>query len=1083
MRAALRCFARLPGTSHTYRGLLQSPLTNYPARTTICKDVFARRAVSGKLCHRFASSGSRRSEKSRRLRQALRNDGLRVSNSRDPKSYIELYDEFLPVALRVGHGQNLAEISTNFDSKKVLTIYEYAQYTGHVDLWVWMAQNGYRKQLVWLLNESLKDMAAWNKVSNQSTPSNVDWPTTLFDDLHYGGKKHIQITRFMLQPRQPTLDEATANGAKTSPLTREFMTAVWMTLAKLVLAVDNPDSDTSQSCMNTVLLVLATLHNLNMIPADVYTYNPLNLSSSINRPPILHLVYSRILTSLSDATWRDQQDDAIAQASKLGHSLKHISENVPGGRFRLKVQPLPIEIWLELILWCCVDGGLPLTAHDIITLIHRLEDPWFSVRWCSTHTSPLAETLVDWNRVKLRHGGTVGLIEGYSREKPFVDVPQKTVSVEVVLALIEAFATGESSRKLTKIADLIRFLEPHDLPPSYFDFLESRLISAGFLDSLADPSRVEEWSKETGFLRTLKPMNDVPRITQTLELDSVLDHSQLHLGVMHQCLDALVNFSAVHNALELFNDIQEEVDRNKIKSITEFLQAPLELDTSASSANQDQPYRLEYADSHGQIPYYRLASFLDLSTEAKMLGLGEWLLYSEDPDDALIPSSAYTVTSLAPSISRYAAATRDATLLARVVGQFDATKDGRPSVRACRAFFDAGVESLDFRNVARWMFELKNRSARIGLSNYAYLGAVILRIEKSIVSDRPNTNNRSNPTWLSMLGEATRLLERLLSDYYRGPGGSDTLVQRKQYHQQVSHILRLYAQCRGSKLQDIARKYSPRYASGNNVMLPTRVFNVLLNGIVDAYGASRGREMYDIFCKEPTSGYPTFLFDPDQFESDFQEMDVTIRKPSTLQDEHDFELAGGRHQPEQHIPEDSKQQAITTSTYTPDPSVDFSNAFFPIDESNQQIDARATTEDTFMDSIISSDRFLRPLPITFPQASTLRVIVQGALAHDDANSIESLSVTDWAISQFLLIGTKNVNIIAEEIQRPLTKVDIQGMKTKLRYQLSRDQHPLANDDLGLYQARLKASERQYEKGHKGSELKSLWADTIPSWQN
>lgn len=991
MRTALRCSARLSVASHA---ILRSPVWTRAVYQTV-KDV-------SPGFSRLASTAF----KSRQPRGPLKKH--QSSDVKTPESYVAFYDKFLPADLRSGNA-----LQSKFNSRTLLDIKSRAKREIEVDLWVWMAQNGYRKQLVWLLNTALNQFASQPK-NRESMPSNIDWPDTMFDDLHYSEEPLPEIS--VKQSEKVELDTLLDDRSKASRSERSFMLTLWPTLAKLVLAAGDSESEAAHSSMRTVLLVLATMHNLDMIPKDVYSYKPLNLSSNGKRPPILHLCSSRILASLSDATWREHQDEAIAQATRLGHSLKHISENAPGGRFRLKVQPLPIELWLELILWCCVDSGNRATAYDIINMLHHSEEPWFAVRWCSTQTSPLAETLVDWNRVKLRHGGVVGRIEGYSRERPFADVPEKTVSVEVVLALIESFITsGPSSSSFKKISDLLHFLEPHDLPPTYFDYLQSRLLLAGFHDKATDPNQLQEWSQQFTAMRTLKPIKEISRAVQTLELDSVLDHNLMQIGVMHQVLDALILRSAVHNALEIFNNIQEQVDRNKFQSIAEFVQ------------KETHSYRLEYVDSHGQIPYHQLAAFLDLASEAKMLGLGEWLLYSDDPDDALIPPTAYTLTSLAPSLARYASANGDDVLLTRIQAQFAdkyVSLRAKPTVRALRALFDAGVESLDFASVTKNLAALKTRGARIGLTNYAYLGAAILRIENGYTSDQFSPNLASLPL-------AADFLDRILSAEYHRPTSKEILVNRMEYRQQVSHILRLFAHCEGSILQNLARKHAPKYASGNRIMLYTRVFDVLLSGIVDAYGVKRGREVYELFCKQ--AGYDAFGF---QFESDDEDPteDSTSSKPIETGE-------NGR-------------------THT---SEEFVESYF------------AKQDD--LEILHETDPFLRPMPIAFPQASTLRVILRAALTQNDRYL--ATNIEQWAITQFPLVGIMSADSIAQEIQRPLTDIDVKKI-TSFKYRLDATHSTRVQDSRQTVDVEARA--RETDKLKKAAE-RSLWAKLIPSFDS
>src|SRR4051812_14743041 len=175
----------------------------------------------------------------------------------------------------------------------------------------------------------------------------------------------------------------------TSKSQDHTMTQIWKSLGYTIIDAADLEGEEADAAMRFVYRVIAQIHKLGLVPDNVYTYIPPSYTSSVMRPPIMHLLSSRLLTTLSDAVWRAHQDDVIAQAVNSGIGYKELGHDPPGGRFRLKVRPLGPEVWLEFVLWCCVEGGFAMAGAQIIEhLRQRIEKPWSAVNWILPNVNP-----------------------------------------------------------------------------------------------------------------------------------------------------------------------------------------------------------------------------------------------------------------------------------------------------------------------------------------------------------------------------------------------------------------------------------------------------------------------------------------------------------------------------------------------------------------------------------------------------------------------------------------------------------------------------------------------------------------------
>lgn len=957
--------------------------------------------------------------------------------------WMRLLNKNLPAHLRIleehSSQEDKSQASMDLNVSRIEKIFSQARSEADTEILLWLVDNGYRRTAVWLMETILSFPTANESMPALKTPSNIDWPRNVFASIRKAPLNSPLIVHRTTEivDDESQFDSAQFDSRKAQAESR-LLGRVWETLGILVIKSANAGTgDAIDDNMLTALLVLGQIHKLGMMPDDVYAYTHTSRPSYAQRPPILNLVSSRILTALSDAAWRQQQDDAISEATRMGMSLREISQNVPGGRFRLKVRPLGPEIWLELILWCCIESNQVAPALAIISnLAAQAEEPWFAIRWTSPHSREKLSALIDWDRAKLRHGGPGGLIEGYSREKPLVDVPEKTISVEVILALIEkllasvasssvintsrlgAFSIHKDFRSLRKtmsdIEDVMTFLEPHDLPPEYFDYLESRLLQDGAFDLPRAPVDLYTWTTRMKSIRDLETIDAEKPAEQVLRLSEIHAQSQLHIGLQHQALSALVEFGDVHHTLAIFNELQENIDKRKVTSIKNFLQHQPAITKEASGLPSK--HELEFTNCHGQLPYYKLAGLLNLISDTNLVGLGRWLLYAEDVDGAALPEEAWGLHCMTPALYRFAAVSQDEDLIE--VATLKRSRKLMPSVKMLRNLADANMSlshlSLARKNLMRLRFAA---AGGFGLSNVVHLAATVLRLEHH----NPNSdhgNDRTLSTAMAML------VDMLLNDSFSSTRSDFTSEVRHLFKRQIHHILSVLTFFRGSPLEKFAKLHIRKFPSSNLALLPARTFNVLLSAGIDAYGAGFGRKMWDRFCRNPDTPYAAELFDADveslnnaAESDDLVEQDVMSESNSSrVLDLPLSRKTDSRSQDDQS----GREEAM----------IEFEDPFFPKTPSESGGEVETRSENSQGDMPVPFHMHnLTDAPVTVPNLKTLRIIIRAVAGEMKAREEGGLSTVlqrqqlAWAVSMFKAFGIADRNVVEQEIQYPLNEID------------------------------------------------------------
>ncbi|KAF2208078.1 hypothetical protein CERZMDRAFT_7941, partial [Cercospora zeae-maydis SCOH1-5] len=619
----------------------------------------------------------------------------------------------------------------------------------------------------------------------------------------------------------------------------EALGQVWRTLGAMV-----------KSCVGNdirpeVLEIIAYLHHREVMPPAIYQAEPSSDKCAIQQSPLIPLLSSRILTSLSDAAWRAHEKLVIEEARAYG-DVSASRPEIRGSVFRVHVAGLRAEVWMELILWSCLYGGWTREGALLLTsLLQDQTNPWTPLSWAHYQKS-LDETHStepsDWRAWEFlfKTRSTASMNDAPPPNRSIV----RTISGEVVNAYVDAFpcdvnlGVGDRGTPIGLVIDSLHSMrsslmrQDQSLSFGTWEAIVLRLVDTHSAMPEIDSHVVQRMiALSNGFGEGLSTSNnrDLPAY--------VKDGSTAMQGILHRALYGQVASGSFEGALEVFKQIQMRADQDILKAVASFFgkltrggdirrkENSMFHAMSSSSLFANNFPTIEYPSFHVQIPTTTLAPFLEQITEARAFEFGRWLIYKADVDGPVIPQSAYTDATLQPALIRFAAASGDRDLLS----QFRK-----------KALTQASLSSILISQIQarRW------DDATEAMNH---------------ISSTPGVSFGSGP-----LAVAIRTMLWQSSDARKGKDGSAMnlaqaqSVVRKLARRHVRRELRAVESATSplsllAVLAAVTRRWFEFALRLCNVekhhlfQLDTSKFNIVLEGIVAAYGSSAGRRVLGVF--------------------------------------------------------------------------------------------------------------------------------------------------------------------------------------------------------------------------------------------
>ncbi|KAF7165256.1 hypothetical protein CNMCM6106_001453 [Aspergillus hiratsukae] len=805
------------------------------------------------------------------------------SRQEDPGSWIPLLERYLPPSLRKVP-EEATVTDAEFDAATTMgretlaqtielaNLLFYARTEGNIDLLAYLGFRLNNWPAVNVLLTRLLDAAdTLDKYSIPRRPlSSHDWGSGANVSLDELTDQHAERASELVHlTKSPAVSELTSFDSWTErPFADEhakrFMAEVWKSLGSIVLDAADASPNESKLAMSYVFRILARLHHSGAVSDRVYKYDPPSVHRVNFRPPGMHLLSTHIMSVLTDAAWLAHEAEVAAKAAAAGKKSPYVPLN-------LGIRELGHEIWLELILWSCVEHGY---IQEGVWLIERMRSRTDSRAWNFESWKHLIESSrsvwktnvdaeVSWRRPEdidrqwpsRRHNGLA----------PFNGLGERTISAEVAAALLDSLPNlvylGLGWRGLSPSALLrhVSSLRPAIASPTAdakllptakaTNWFVIRAIESGGFNAEIDPRAFEALLKVTPHVIPPWSNNTSPmeENVESLTRGQLYDDTSAFAGLMEYNIRFFASRRLCTDALDAFSWLQEVVDASKLQRIREFSERVGQSDTAGlpsfdlDSLESFKPFE----SSMPQMSVVTVAELLDLITTSRAFAFGNWLFFSDDIDGPPIPPSAYGNQALAPSIIRFAAATKNEALCNLVVRSLSQPL----SLNTMRALLNFRI-AMGQWDAATMMLEYIRdyRLKSWGYSNVTALAAAIVRMDHAI-------KQQPSPEQQSDLDRAKDLLLRLLN----GEFNESSHDSKHSFQDRLIHsIHRVFLTIPGS-LREIAQKTQLKYKAtprSNHPYIPATAFHSLLSAVVDTQGSAAGKRLWEQWCLDIRS--PTF---------------------------------------------------------------------------------------------------------------------------------------------------------------------------------------------------------------------------------
>lgn len=789
---------------------------------------------------------------------------------RNPKAWADLLDQYLPHKLRLDTNrltvrtldgdslrpiQSLPRLLFRVRTTKPLKL-DLLSYIG-------VAQ-GRWEAVLWLVKAILDQSLSSNAPLDREAPRGIHdtpWSTheESLEDLTFHPIWAEQNTR--RSDPGPSLDEATkANPSEHWPgieyMKREGIGQIWQSIGCMVLqAADHPNEDEPfKLIMFNIYQILAHLHHINALPETIYNYTSAEDPSVLQRPPTLNLLSSRIMTILSDTAWKVHEKEISSRAFPVGANQTSSSHDFPLASLQPRIRELGPEVWLDLVLWSCVEGGWITEGAWVVgdMMKRKGEKRWSAVNWHALSKSTVQSDA--WSRVKseiarsrMNQIGRGISIAGRLGDPAILETVPRTVSSEVIVALIDGLVN--TMRRTTSLdgnspVDVQRYLNAcknllerkhFALDTNSWNGIILRLVESGGFFPEAEPRLLEYIINLTpSYLKELEASN-IDESPSSSARGYTAAQTTANLGLLYRNLHAFSEQGDLQGAFRTFGKLQALVDANRNRAIQDLA---LNLgDHRLAVASTDPPTdELDAVPGvHPSIPTNVLASFLDLVTEAKVFDFGKWLVYSDEVDGPTIPPESYSDENIQPALLRFATATADTSLLNKITKTLEAPLPEN----ILRALMHCQIALRKWDAVGDLLaYFQEEEGMKWDAADVMILARAVLRME--------NDTETSSSDNAQSMSEAHALLRGLLKGKYNSARDQSQLPDLSEI-QLANQLNRILQTVPGSLSQMAANvRQSSRVSASCSVS--SRTFNLLLEGVVEKYGSTAGRLLWNRWC-------------------------------------------------------------------------------------------------------------------------------------------------------------------------------------------------------------------------------------------
>lgn len=784
---------------------------------------------------------------------------INVWQRKSNKAWIEWLEKYLPPELRKFSSPDHNEVASGdilAQGRELLHILHYAR-KHKKDPLVFLGFQLNRWPAVHALLSLLLDAA--DSVHRERVPrgpvSNLDWGSAHGMSLaevtfvHPRQKNAAPVKAWVNRNSTPGIDLDTLTARPfANELSHMLVGQVFLSLGEIILHAADQPSEKSRAALSCVFRILARLHHLDLIPDRIYRYVSPDDNETTFRPPGMHLLANHIMQTLSDAAWVDHEAELIAK----GDESPFIS-------FKMIRRELGPEIWLEFVLWCCVEHGV----REVEELLKRIvsqagPNAWHFQSWKPLLRNPEAVWNTNINSEDFwRCPTNQERSSTQNKSTMFHGLGRRTISSEVVMSIIDSMTNqtysgmawrGLSPSHVIPNANYVRSMisqgseNKHEPTTKAMNAFAIRLIESGTIVAHSDPYTFDEFL--SSIPNTVPPWDTSTFDEKELGLLSqhqIYNETSAFAGLLEYNIQLFAGLGKSDLALNAFKKLLNVVDESKrqhiIKSF-ELINRPDGGNLPTFNANYP-PVQEAVKSCIPQISKVTLAKLLDAARASENYVFADWLLFSDDIDGPTIPPSAYGDQVLAPSLLRYATETGNKELHTQVVRSL-----AQPlSLNMLRALINSRIAMGEWDNVVElFSFIRDNRAKSWGFSNISTLATSILTTEHRIRRGQ-SIGEAPTPNVIQSLSRAKGILLRILNGEFDTPQH----IKSDNYYQLVVYSLRRLFKDIPGPLSDIARKSKLRKPPPTQVpfpILPTEPFNDFFSAVVNIHGSITGFHLW-----------------------------------------------------------------------------------------------------------------------------------------------------------------------------------------------------------------------------------------------
>ena len=318
---------------------------------------------------------------------------------------------------------------------------------------------------------------------------------------------------------------------------------------------------------------------------------------------------------------------------------------------------------------------------------------------------------------------------------------------------------------------------------------------------------------------------------------SLAYQSSARVGFMHLALQAHIDSGLLNSSLQVFQTLQAITDSSRVKVIGNFvLKSPDELmDRQNSSLPEFQEVKDFPHTALTQISDRTLGSFLELLSALRLYDVAHWLLASQDIDGPMIAEEKYSSSVLQPALLQFAAATSNVDLLSKVAANLTTPLSEENII----ALLYCQISLRQWDRVNDILANLKANGCTIPLASIAHVAQTIVIDEHAVLDFEQDLINQAEDTLIALIrGE---------HDQHRNSTSSLRFLRRREVNQ-LSRILSALPGRLATSILPLVKQSGQDHAT---TLLDSKVFDLIVDGIVQALGPLAGRELWQRWCISP----------------------------------------------------------------------------------------------------------------------------------------------------------------------------------------------------------------------------------------